>query len=363
MNVNGIFDSLFVTVMKYYRIYCANSNYHHYIKLLKKHNLTCRKLSKEQKRAIDSVWKGCGKYNYKTHQLIYSVTGKFDPKCVPEKLFRTRFELSLNAPLLKYGWSDKSYFSFWFDKNLFPENIVMNINGVFYNENYTVIAKEEAVKLIKSHNKFIIKPSMDSGCGKGVSLVNTCKDSEIEDILSKYGKDYVIQTLFEQHNTLSEFNPSSVNVIRFVSIFVNGKVYPVMGALRCGAEGAISDNSITKDGLGMFVIGIDENGILKDEAYYSCGKRITRCPNGTEFKGKAIPNYDKMKDIICQYHSKMAHFGFIAWDFVVDKNGEPKIMEYNIKGPGVLYYQYANGPLFGEYTDMMIDYIKKNNKK
>ena len=133
-----------------------------------------------------------------------------------------------------------------------------------------------------------------------------------------------------------------------------------MCALRCGGEGAISDNTITKDGMGMFVIGIDENGKLKSEAFHSCGKRIIRCPNGTEFNGKSIPGFNKMKDIINEYHSKLAYFGFVAWDFVIDESGNPKIMEYNIKGPGMLYYQYVNGPLFGEHTDLVIDYIKRN---
>ena len=162
---------------------------------------------------------------------------------------------------------------------------------------------------------------------------------------------------------ISEFNPSSVNVVRYISIFINGKVVPIMAALRCGAAGSFNDNSITADGLGMFVVGIDDNGVLKDRAYHSCGKQIERCPNGTEFAGKTIPGFEKMKDIIVDLHSKMAHFGFISWDFVIDTEGNPKVMEYNIKGPGVLYYQYANGPLLGDYTGEVIKWLKNERER
>ena len=56
---------------------------------------------------------------------------------------------------------------------------------------------------------------------------------------------------------------SSVNVIRYNTLLLNGSVKPLSATLRCGAEGAINDNSITSDGRGMFMIGIEPNGCLK----------------------------------------------------------------------------------------------------
>ena len=131
MSVNNIFDSFSLLVMKVYRNYCSNKSSKHYVKLLKAHNLKHKRLNSEQKKAVDSIWKGCGKYNYKTHSLVYSVTGNFDPKIVPEKLFRTTIEMKLNNQVFKNCWSDKSYFSFWFNDDIFPKNIVININGIF----------------------------------------------------------------------------------------------------------------------------------------------------------------------------------------------------------------------------------------
>lgn len=361
MGVDNIFDNFYLSVMRKYRAYCANKNFRHYSNLFRLHGIKRKKLTKEQKIAVDKVWKGCGKYDYKTHRLVYSVTGEFNPHIMPEKLFRTKIEMALNHQTFKNSWSDKSYFSWLFDKKLFPTNVIINVNGTFYDRDYNVIMENDAVKLISEHDRLIIKPSLDSGLGRNVSLVKNCSNAEnVRSILKDYCKNYVVQEVIKQHEMFSSFNSSSVNVIRCISLFIDGKVYVVNCALRCGAEGSISDNCITKDGMGMFVIGIDENGVLHNEAYHSCGKKITVCPNGTDFAGKVIPNFEKMKSIVCELHSKMAHFGFIGWDFAFDENGEPRIMEFNIKGPGVLYYQYANGPLLGKCTQMIADRFRKS---
>lgn len=360
MNATNVFDRFYLFLMKQYRIICANQSFKHYSKLLRMHGIPCKKLTREQKKQVDAVWKGVGKYDYKTHRLVYSVTGKFDPKVMPEKLFRTKIEMELNEQTFKNAWSDKSFFSFWFDKKIFPTNIVINVNGTYYDSNYNVVKEAEALQLIAKHDKAIIKPSLDSGFGRGVLLIDNCKSADaVKKTLASYGKNYVVQEVLKQHPMLSAFNPSSVNVVRFISMFIDGEVYPVMCALRCGGEGAISDNSVTADGMGMFVIGIDENGNLKDKAYHSCGKSITTCPNGEEFAGKAFPGYDKMVDMLIECHKKLPYFRFVGWDFAIDSEGNPRIMEYNIKGPGLLYYQYVNGPLLGKYTDMIIERFKR----
>jgi len=354
MAAEDIFDKLKLIVIKGFRIYCVNKNNNRYFKLLKKHGIEKKKLTSEQKKSIKKVWgRGC---EYDTHILTYSVTGEFNPYIMPEKLFRTKIEPELNNQSFKYSWADKAYLGFHFPKELFPKTIVNNINGIYYDEDYNILTENDAIERISKYDRFVIKPSLDSGFGKGVKLC--INDGNVKDELDKYRKNFVVQEVFKQHQIFSQFNSSSVNVIRYISIFINGKVVPVMAALRCGAEGAFNDNFVSEDGLGMFVIGIDENGRLRDKAYHSCGRSISKCPNGTEFSGVEVPGFDKMKEIIVELHSKLAYFGFIGWDFVIDEDGNPKIMEYNLKAPGVLYYQYVNGPLLGEYTEDIIKMLK-----
>ena len=105
----------------------------------------------------------------------------------------------------------------------------------------------------------------------------------------------------------------------------------------------------------MFVVGVNPDGTLKDEAFFSCGERITVAPNGQNFAGVQLPNFEKALEMTTRIHEKLPHFGFVAFDVCFDEDGEPCIMEFNIRGPGVLYYQYTNGPLFGDRTQEVID--------
>ncbi len=61
----------------------------------------------------------------------------------------------------------------------------------------------------------------------------------------------------------------------------------------------------------------------------------------------------------CLY-PQLPRIDFIGWDFTVDQNEKVVVIEYNIKCPGLLCQQYVNGPLFGEFTEQMLEkYLKK----
>lgn len=142
-------------------------------------------------------------------------------------------------------------------------------------------------------------------------------------------------------------NDTAVTIIRMVSFYIDGNVYITSASLRVGIEGAIKDYSETRNGDGCLIIGIDKNGILKEYGYYPSGVKSSKAPNGVYFGGMHIPHYQEAEKLIKEAHRKLPHYRFVAWDVTVDKNNRPVIIEYNIKGPGVLYYQYANGTLFG----------------
>ena len=118
---------------------------------------------------------------------------------------------------------------------------------------------------------------------------------------------------------------------------------------------------MTPDGRGGLAIGIDENGLLKDKAYFMNGESINRLENGTEFKGLQIPSFNEIKSIVEKVHSRMPFFMFIGFDIAINAEGEPIVMEYNVKGPGNFLYQYTNGPTFGVHTDNVIKWLKSKN--
>ena len=335
----------------------VNSTGKHYIEMLKEHNIPFKHLTAEQKAQVNAVWGDLMKSgNYTTHELAMAVTGKFDPYICSEMLFRTNIELALNNFQLKWGWSDKNYFDMYLPDVPMPKTVLRNVNGTFLDTQYRPVDKEGVQKILQQHEKLIVKPSIENGFGKSVKLY---QNGEYDRIEKDFRKDYLVQEVFEQHSTVAALNPSSVNVVRVISLALNGKVSPVSYALRCGATGSITDNQITADGRGMFIIGVEPDGTLKDKAVYSCGELITEAPNGQQFAGVKLPNFPQALEMTTRIHEKLPHFGFMGFDVCFAADGTPTIMEYNIKGPGVLYYQYVNGPLFGERTQEVIDTFRK----
>lgn len=357
---NDYFTFLQKFFTKFYRYFYVKKFDKLHFKQLKNHNISIKKLTKFQKKQVDSIYKGLGKYNYNTHRLVYSVTGVFYPNIVPELLFRTKIELLLNKGEFKYAWDDKSYLDVFLPDVKIPELIFRNINGVFYDKSFNILSKETVIEHLLKLERFVIKKSYDSGMGQGVQMIISERE-RILDALQLYEKDYVIQKVFVQHPSLAQFNSSSVNVIRYNSILINEKVIPLNASLRIGAKGAFNDASINEKGEGMIVIGIDNNGRLKDKCYYASGVSAVNELSPEFFSGMKIPGYEKMTEAIIQNHKRLGYFGFIGWDFVVDVDGNPVVMEYNLNGAGILYYQYTNGPLFGEYTKEVIEYM--NNIK
>lgn len=72
-----------------------------------------------------------------------------------------------------------------------------------------------------------------------------------------------------------------------------------------------------------------------------------------------------MRDLVKHNHLLIDNFDIIGWDFTVDKTGHVICLEYNIYQPGLILYQYVNGPLWGDKTDEMLAFLKdsKNRKK
>lgn len=357
MGLRGLYERFDRYVHVFSRKMGAKSSVKHYKKLLAQHNIAYKKLTSTQKAEVRKIWGNDVKgISFATHELVLSVSGKFDPYVCPEVIFRTKIELAMNNFQLKFGFSDKNYFDKLFKGYPMPKTVVRNVNGAFLDENYAPITADEVVRIIENYDKVIVKPAIENGCGRSVKLYTK---EEYEKIFGEFKNNYLIQEVLTQHESVSKLNKSSINVVRVVSLNINGKASPVNCTLRCGAEGAVTDNSITKDGKGMFVIGVNPDGTLKSEAYHSCGERITVAPNGENFAGIKLPNFEKALEMTTKMHEQLPHFGFVGFDVCFDEDGSPRIMELNFRGPGVLYYQYANGALLGERTQEVIDTFLK----
>lgn len=310
-------------------------------------------LSKEQEKSVRDFYKKYGFYDVdlRWHRYIYAHTGKFDVKFIPEDFYHNVIERILAKK--KSEWEDKSYMSRFLPIANFPGCIVRNVNGYYINNDEKIISKNEAVKLIKnSSEKIIIKPTKQSGSGKGVSLIDI--DSfDINNIENTYKKDFIFQTKIKQHKIHGSFNESSVNTEKIISMLFNGKVYILTSILRVGAPGSIVDTASTGSG---YTVGINDDGRLNCEGYTIFGKSIFENAAKQKLSEIVLPAHTIILDKIREYHEYMPYFGIISWDFAVNENGMPILIEYNLGYPDVMIYQMNNGALFGDKTEDVLKY-------
>ena len=324
---------------------------HHVRAIMKKED----KVSSDYKKEIKNYWKKYSKIKIYWHKLYSSRNGIKDVRYIPEDLYYTKIDQYFNNRKFGWGVNDKNYYSIWFNDIKQPKTLVRIINGIYYNENYTIIEEAKAVSILNRESKFIIKPSIDSGKSKGIVFFNKDKESiSVEELIKKLPeKNYVIQEIIKQHHELSCIHESSINTIRVMSIILNNKVEIVSSVLRMGVNGSNVDNASA----GGITCGIRKDGTLNDYAFKKDGTKLEKHPQGYVFKDKKIPSYFKAIELVKAAHEKLAHFRLVSWDIAIGENGEPILIEANMRKGGATIHQFNNGPLFGELTDKVLDEV------
>ena len=90
------------------------------------------------------------------------------------------------------------------DRALFPKMLIRRVAGFEYDEHFSLIGEEHWAALLKDHTKVILKPSIHSGGGRDVQILDV-KNGKLADrdgqvvtrasIAQAYGDDFVIQAL------------------------------------------------------------------------------------------------------------------------------------------------------------------------
>jgi hypothetical protein len=54
---------------------------------------------------------------------------------------------------------------------------------------------------------------------------------------------------------------------------------------------------------------------------------------------------------------ELRYFDVVGWDVTVDSDSRVICIEYNIKYPGTIIYQFAHGPFAGEKTNEFLSFL------
>lgn len=317
------------------------------------------KLTKEQKKQIRDFWKPYCHVSCKWAQYYTAKNGLFDPRYIPNDLYYTKIDQHFNSRRLGYGFNDKNYYSKIFAGIKQPDVVVRKINGLIFDENYSQISVEQAKAKITGCEETICKPSQLTGSGRGIFFFDGIQS--VDKFLNDPSyDDYVVQKIIEQHSALDKVHKGSVNCIRICTLLLQDGVHVLSSVLRMGFGDSRVDNATAKDNQkydGMSC-GINGDGTLKKYAHgYNNGSCYEKHPDGLIFEGFEIPSYEKAVEMVKKAHTLIAHFRLVSWDIAIDKNGDPVLIEANMRKGSINFHQFNNGPLFGELTERVLDEI------
>lgn len=300
------------------------------------------------------------KYGFKVPKYFSDLYSKINGIISDKYISPSLYYFYINAILDNYNmykaYDDKNMYSVLFPDIKQPETIIKNMNGKFYAEIGKEIDARTAILLIQQAGDFIIKPSMGTGGGVGVQkITRRLNIEEITSLLAEYKSDFIIQKPLKQHHILSSFNPTSLNTCRIVTYrrISNGE-YVVLGkVIRFGGEGAIKDNACAGGGF----CNIDEEGRVEDTVYLYHGKKHSLSKD-YDIRTVQIPCFDKLINACIDMHKRLPYFDLIGWDVTLDEEGKVCLVEFNYC-PDSEIIQIASGPLFGKYTDELMERITK----
>jgi hypothetical protein len=360
-----------VHIVKYiiYKIYNIRLKYFLNRKIFKIYN-TIRVKDKIDKRIIAKhrqLWGQIGtRPNIKWLSVYIAISGINDYRYISEYDYYAIVEPKLNCKGLSEAHSDKNMYHRFLPAQILPRVLLRNINGVCYTEQYSLIENCGFLgNLQNKKEKIIIKNSLDTGGGYNVQLFQlksgifyNSRDEELnQSYLDRvYDKNYLIQEYITQHPYFQKFNPSSLNTVRIYTYrsIKSNKSIPIQAVLRIGRSGAVVDNQAA----GGIAVGIKEFGKLNDYGVNKNGEKIN-IYNGIHFTNVGpVPYYDKIIDLAISLSEYFVYHRVLGFDVCLDKDGNIKLIEVNIRNNEINFFQMSNGPLFGDYTDEIIEYCK-----
>lgn len=330
------------------------------------------KWTEEQKRDFDEYWST--NYGKKIkpwwNKLYESMNGVYLKDYFPEILYSTKLEPALNSPDYCRIFNDKSLVSSIYgsvDSVNFPQTFIACCNGTLCDGEHHLLLKSEALKAIKDIGECVIKPTVESGSGHGVHLLNIVDGKDVksgktsEKIIESSGKNFIIQEIIKNSDKFSNIYPYSLNTIRIITYIVENEVHYTPMTMRIGVGGEEIDN-IHNGGL---CVGVNDDGTLKSTAYQlGYGDKTIKFSShpdtGIEFKNYYIGDVNKIVNAAKELHSLTPHLGIISWDLTLDKNENVVMIEANCSDQSVWFPQIVNEePIFGKDTPYMIKKIRK----
>jgi hypothetical protein len=296
------------------------------------------------------------RYGMRPRKMWYDLycykNGGYDARYIPEDLYWRRIYPACNRPAFRHAYTDKCFTGQLFPLIKQPRTVVRNSGGVLRDASGAILTPARAEALLAREERFVIKPAIYSGEGADIHFheKSRAREGGVRDLMRAYGEDYIVQEIAAQHPALASIHPQSLNTIRVISFLFRGEVHISSAILRMGVGGARLDN-VSAGGLACPIL---PDGALGAQAMDRHARWVSRHPGGAVFADLRVPHFDAVIRAVRRAHGEVAHFRILGWDFSIDADGAPVLIEYN-GAPGM--NQVSCGPLFGALTEPALDMI------
>lgn len=291
-----------------------------------------------------------------TLRICSHISGKTDPRIIPEDIFVSDIEPTLNKNPSVNFLSHKSFYNRWFSKGIFPADILHNVAGQYLDADLSEIDFETFKEKCKEiQYPVVFKPNSDSYGGDGIYFI---KNSEQLIQHAKDNSKFVVQEHIKQHDFFNRYNTQGLNTFRvyLYRSVTDNKLHIINIAFRMGVGGSL-DNE-TAGGIHTY---INENGKMNGYAVDKYASKFTEHPDSGLPFDEVIRDFEGLKEISLKVGSKIFLARIIALDACYDENGRWRVIEINIEGNAIRFSQYGGVPFFGKFTDEVIDYCKNNH--
>jgi hypothetical protein len=306
-----------------------------------------------QPRMKDGVRRRFPGYSYDLwHRAYAAVNGRASVDYVPEDLFYNVFETRLNPRNRREPYKDKNFFDRmgW---ECLPQTIFRIINGRLFDKTYEMIDIDTALAL--AHDaavpELVVKPAIDSGSGSRVAFLDEPQLAAFLPANLKPHSDWIVQRPIVQHEDMARLNPSSVNTLRVVTIRTGADVSVISSFAKIGTPGSRVDNVSA----GNIAVGIEEDGRLRQHGYDFAFRQSAAHPShGYTYRDVVIPSFESVLHTCVRLHRRVPDLDLLSWDVAIGRDGNPVVIEVNIRRQDVNITQICNGPVFSPYVDAVL---------
>jgi len=193
---------------------------------------------------------------------------------------------------------------------------------------------DEFVEFTNKHKLFMAKPT-NMQCGKGIEKIEI-KKQNLKRLYNKLleNKQYLLEEFVCQSDEMNKLFPTSVNTLRIVSAYKEGKTTILFRAIRIGNGKNVVDNF---NHGGMYSV-INEKGIITKPAIDKEGNIYEVHPvTKTNIVGFEIPYFKEAIKMVKDASKVVKEVGLVGFDIAITNNG-PVMIEGN-QLPGYDIYQ------------------------